>query len=255
MQLAIFPKTKEVSPSSLPSVALFMIDIWILCVAAHCYGDFLLQPDRIAKSKKNPWILLLHAAVHGMLAYLILQQWTWWVLPVAVFLLHGLIDFIKVRCKGGPMAFALDQAVHIISLGIIAALAAALEPASGLANPVRFIDGIVVGAGFVATVFGSGYFIASVARKMCAENPELEEKLSNGLKNGGATIGKLERALIFILIAIGQPAGIGFLVAAKSILRFEEAKEQPIAEYVLIGTLWSFGLAIALASLTFWFLS
>jgi hypothetical protein len=72
----------------------------------------------------------------------------------------------------------------------------------------------------------------------------------NGLKQGGATIGNLERTLIFLLILIGQPGAIGFLVAAKSILRFEEAKKQELAEYVLIGTLLSFTLAIALTYLT-----
>ena len=58
--------------------------------------------------------------------------------------------------------------------------------------------------------------------------------------------------LIFLFIFIGQPAGIGFLVAAKSILRFEEARQQKLAEYVLIGTLLSFSLAVALAAATQW---
>jgi hypothetical protein len=49
------------------------------------------------------------------------------------------------------------------------------------------------------------------------------------------------------MILAGEPSGIGFLVAAKSILRFEEAKKLPVAEYVLIGTFWSFGLALAIA--------
>jgi hypothetical protein len=48
------------------------------------------------------------------------------------------------------------------------------------------------------------------------------------------------------------PAGIGFLVAAKSILRFEEAKEQKLAEYVLIKSLLSFSIAIALSAATRW---
>ena len=49
-----------------------------------------------------------------------------------------------------------------------------------------------------------------------------------------------------------EPAGIGFLVAAKSILRFEEAKDQKLAEYVLIGSLLSFSIAIALSAVTKW---
>ena len=47
-------------------------------------------------------------------------------------------------------------------------------------------------------------------------------------------------------------ARIGFLVAAKSILRFEEAKEQKLAEYVLIGSLLSFSIAIILSAVTKW---
>ena len=70
--------------------------------------------------------------------------------------------------------------------------------------------------------------------------------------SGGKWIGRFERALIFTLIFIDQPIGIGFLVAAKSILRFEEARQQKLAEYVLIGTLLSFSLAIAVASVTKW---
>jgi hypothetical protein len=50
--------------------------------------------------------------------------------------------------------------------------------------------------------------------------------------------------------AIGQAGGIGFLGAAKSILRFEEAKKQKLAECVSMGTLLSFSLAIALTSAT-----
>ena len=57
---------------------------------------------------------------------------------------------------------------------------------------------------------------------------------------------------IFIFVITGHPAGIGFLVAAKSILRFEEAKEQKLAEYVLIGTLLSFSLGTAFAAATKW---
>jgi hypothetical protein len=55
-----------------------------------------------------------------------------------------------------------------------------------------------------------------------------------------------------LFIFIDQSAGIGFLVAAKSILRFEEAKEQKLAEYVLIGSLLSFSIAIALSAVTKW---
>ena len=73
-----------------------------------------------------------------------------------------------------------------------------------------------------------------------------------GNQGGGSLIGQLERALIFAFVLVGYLEGIGFLVAAKSILRFKNTEEQKMAEYVLIGTLMSFALAIALASATKW---
>ncbi|MCR9201811.1 MAG: hypothetical protein NXI04_24460 [Planctomycetaceae bacterium] len=56
-----------------------------------------------------------------------------------------------------------------------------------------------------------------------------------------------------MLVIIGQPSGIGFLIAARSILRFGEIKDanhRKVAEYTIIGTFLSFGWAILIATLT-----
>ena len=53
------------------------------------------------------------------------------------------------------------------------------------------------------------------------------------------------------LILTGQAAGIGFLIAAKSVLRFSDTKDdRKISEYVIIGTLASVAWAIFAAGLT-----
>jgi hypothetical protein len=53
------------------------------------------------------------------------------------------------------------------------------------------------------------------------------------------------------MVMIGEPADIGFLIAAKSILRFDTVKKnQKISEYVIIGTLASFGWALIAAFAT-----
>ena len=70
-----------------------------------------------------------------------------------------------------------------------------------------------------------------------------------GLRNGGRVIGNLERGLIYLLILTGQAAGIGFLIAAKSVLRFGAVKDESrLSEYVIIGTLASFGWAIGVTA-------
>lgn len=223
-----------------------MEKIAAILISAHVIGDFLLQPDKLVARKARPEYLLLHSAIHAALAYVALQAWQCWQAPLAVLLIHGLIDRVKVGQKDTATAFALDQAAHVLALLALAWLLVRCAAPAAFVG-VGFKPMIVI-AGFVATVKGSGFLIGKFSKRLMEEN-RLE---LDGLLNGGKLIGQLERALIFLLIFIGQTAGIGFLVAAKSILRFEKAKQQPLAEYVLIGTLLSFSLAIALGSLTRW---
>ncbi|MDW7762054.1 MAG: DUF3307 domain-containing protein [Acidobacteriota bacterium] len=223
-----------------------MTKCFALLLAAHFIADFMLQPDWLAKRKRNVSFLALHGLIHAATAAIVFQSWSYWKLPAAVFLVHILIDVVKVRRRDTAAGFAVDQAVHIAGLGgIVWALKeyAGLPDFTGIGFPA-----IIAVGGFVATVQGAGFFVGKFAKRLLEENKmELD-----GLIAGGKWIGQLERFLIFVFIFIGHPAGIGFLVAAKSILRFEEAKQQKRAEYVLIGTLLSFSLAIALASATKW---
>ncbi|MCG6189305.1 hypothetical protein [Maribellus maritimus] len=53
-------------------------------------------------------------------------------------------------------------------------------------------------------------------------------------------IGIVERFLALALIIMGQYQAVGLIIAAKSILRFKGVQK---SEYVLIGTLLSFGIA------------
>ena len=62
--------------------------------------------------------------------------------------------------------------------------------------------------------------------------------------NAGRIIGILERFLMFFFVAIGQFAAVGFVIAAKGIVRYKELEDRNFAEYVLIGTLLSSLLAI-----------
>ena len=75
---------------------------------------------------------------------------------------------------------------------------------------------------------------------------DIDEQGEN-LKNAGKWIGIIERVLILTFIILNQFEAIGFLIAAKSVFRFGELKEsekQKRVEYILIGTLISFSVAI-----------
>jgi hypothetical protein len=73
---------------------------------------------------------------------------------------------------------------------------------------------------------------------------------SGGLKNAGAAIGMLERAVALTLVLVGEYTAIAFLFTAKSIARFNELKQREFAEYYLIGTLSSILVSLIVGLLT-----
>ena len=67
------------------------------------------------------------------------------------------------------------------------------------------------------------------------------------LQSAGKYIGILERLLVFVFMIHNEWQAVGFLIAAKSVFRFgnlQEARDRKLTEYILIGTLLSFGIAI-----------
>ena len=65
----------------------------------------------------------------------------------------------------------------------------------------------------------------------------------------GEVIGVLERLVTFALVASGGFTAVGFVIAAKAAARYPLFKEKEFAEYFLIGTLTSVGLALLLGLL------
>lgn len=77
-----------------------------------------------------------------------------------------------------------------------------------------------------------------------------KKKDEHGNFHSGKLIGYLERCLILIFVVLSQYEAIGFLIAAKSILRFGEASSgTEKSEYVLAGTLLSLAFALLLGLL------
>lgn len=74
-----------------------------------------------------------------------------------------------------------------------------------------------------------------------------------GMERGGKYIGWLERGLTLLFVMTGKIEGVGFLLAAKSILRFGDVRndtERHQQEYIIIGTMLSFGWGLGVAMIT-----
>jgi hypothetical protein len=232
-----------------------MKETFLVLLTAHLAGDFLFQKDGMVKAKRTSsgWLLLHSAMVTSLtllLAAYVEENRAVWVYA-GVFLAHFVIDWIKklVR-RDGFYAFVFDQAAHIATLWTIAFILPGLASQSLWLKllPAYYFKAMVFISGFISCVFVGGILISKATKPLVKQIKEI-----TGLENGGRYIGQLERALIFFFMLTGQTNAIGFLFAAKSILRFSEIKEpekRKEAEYIIIGTFMSFGWALLTAYLT-----
>ena len=181
--------------------------------------------------------------MHGILAWLIVGEISFGWFALALAISHGFIDFLKLQFQKKKTKrnwFVIDQMLHLITIVIIASL----------------YDNLIVD--FTAFdnrfwILITGILFLTKPTSIIIKNiisiwtPESKNKNDDSLENAGNYIGIFERLFIFCFILTGHFEAIGFLLAAKSIFRFgdlKEAKDRKLTEYVLIGTLLSFGIAL-----------
>jgi hypothetical protein len=114
---------------------------------------------------------------------------------------------------------------------------------------VILLRALALVAGYAFGVFGGGVFVQWALDRLLAPEDmgDVEAFRSRGLRGGGTIIGWLERFLFVTFVLSGSYAALGLVLAAKGVVRFgevKEAKDQKIAEYVLIGTLLSLAWAL-----------
>ncbi|MEO8243951.1 MAG: DUF3307 domain-containing protein [bacterium] len=225
-----------------------MIETFAALLFAHTVADFLVQTNWMVTQKRRPVAMAAHLGLVLVMAVLATGSLGGAVWLVAV--LHLGIDFTKTFVgQKGIAPFLLDQAAHLVSLLIVAWLfpttwAGGLWASHDLLPPL-----MVLAAGLILATRAGGFAVGLLMEQWASASPR-------GLAGGGRAIGNLERGLIFVLIFSGQASSIGFLIAAKSVLRFGTVgDDRAISEYVIIGTLASFGWAMAVTFVTIVMLS
>jgi hypothetical protein len=230
-----------------------MSETLLALLTAHLVGDFPLQPGWMVGAKRNPAVLLLHIALQTVLAGAVLGNYLAWPLLAILAGTHLVMDAIKVHLLGDELAaFIADQLVHLLVI-VVLAVAFPLTVAQGWwpqTLPPEVLRMYLLGLTVLAAVIGALQVGAILVRKVTAPFASEVGEDIQGLTNGGIYIGVLERALVLLLVLLGQPAGVGFLLTAKSILRFGDVKDsrgRKLTEYIIIGTFLSFGWGLAVA--------
>lgn len=233
------------------------LPLLLLLLLGHLVGDFLLQSQAWVRSKESHHHLspavYLHAGVHGLLALIALLASAQAALPtlvavVAISVTHLAIDIAKSYAPPRARYFLLDQALHIGVLLVIWALL--VESPTWLAALGRWLlqpAPLLVALGYLLVLRPSSILIALIMRRWSRQ-----VDTSGMLADAGARIGMLERFLVLTFVLADQLVPIGFLLAAKSVLRFGELREdrdRKLTEYVLLGTMLSFALTLCLGIL------
>ena len=221
-------------------------------ILAHLSGDFLLQPSVWVAAKERrriqAWQLYLHGAIHGLLILIISARVDYWPLALLVASTHLLIDGVKLSLQNERNKRALffwDQAAHFLSIFLIWVFFYGFP---WQFSPARQQYLLILLVGVVALTMPASIAIKTFISRWQPGLSATEQADSPlDLERAGKYIGYIERLLTFIFLLTGHWAAIGFLITAKSIFRFGDltkGKERQLTEYVLIGTLLSFGTAI-----------
>ncbi len=231
--------------------------ILIKLIFAHLLGDFVLQPRTWVKEKEYrkllSWRLYMHVLVHGILVLLVMGSLQYWLLALVIMALHFMTDVLKLYAQNESSRtrwFIIDQSLHII--GIVALWVIWFKPS---------IDYLALFNNQTIWLYGTSVlfltFVAGVVVQilMSRWTDTLNDLQDGSLAHAGRYIGMLERLFVFVFIVVGQWQAIGFLLGAKSVFRFgdlKESKNRQLTEYILIGTLLSFAIAVATAMLVFY---
>ena len=233
-----------------------MLTLALKLILAHILGDFVLQPGSWVKHKRKKGIrspyLLAHIGVH-LLTLLVLLQFEIRYLPGIAFIAitHYAIDLLKIRYttkKNSTRLFIADQVAHLAILNLVVYYYTPYKIDFDLVYQPQIL--LLASLVFFVT-YVSGILMRLILEPwQDAIEPEKKSKgkiKNTSLAGAGKIIGMLERLFVFAFILLNAWSAIGFLITAKSVFRFgdlTEGKNRRLTEYVLIGTLLSFGLAI-----------
>lgn len=237
---------------------------FLLLLLAHVLVDFYWQPttwvmDKREKKYKSRY-LYLHVLLVIVMSYILLHQWTNPFPAILLGIAHGVIDLVKISFdkKGSLTWFIADQAAHLATIALTALiLTGNITP--GFEELITWLNKpktLATLSGALLLLSPISFLVGILTRPWREELRKLAPEADDNLANAGRWIGMSERLLIFVFVLINQYSAIGFLIAAKSLLRYnDKATDAGIppayiskkSEYVLVGTLMSYTCAIAVA--------
>jgi hypothetical protein len=237
--------------------------LFFLLLVAHFIADFYLQKHSWimckVQNKERSIGLFKHMLVHvGLTSVAIILSgialdYSALIALIVIILSHYIIDIWKTYRIFVLKYFLIDQVGHLIFITGISIWLSGLNIQTVLVELHHFFDTKTL------MLIGLYLFLCKpvsllITLSLTKYNDQFNEaeKENEGLASAGELIGYFERGLIAAFILLGQFAGVGFLLAAKSVFRFGDMRRQSdrkLTEYIMLGTLFSFSFGIAVGKL------
>ena len=224
--------------------------IFVPLILAHLLGDFLLQPNSWVADKEKKKLgsvyLYIHVLIHMALVMIFLWDLNLWWIVAIIGITHFIIDGTKLlfqTSKTKRTWFFVDQLLHFAVIALLSVVYFPYFRWDDFFNPESLK--LITAAVFLSVP--SSIIIKTLISIWTPVTVDHSKLQTESLVNAGKYIGILERLLVFVFIIVNHWEGVGFMIAAKSVFRFSdlaEAKQRKLTEYVLIGTLLSFGIAV-----------
>jgi len=226
---------------------------FLLLYLVHLLADFSLQPLSWIKDRKEKKVrstkLLYHVGLHVLLTALVIWDLQYWYLLLILGITHWTSDVWKSYQKPNLISYLIDQLFHALILALLSLWLVKQEAELYL---IQFIPQpekwLTIACATLLSLRPSGMAVMYFMQKF-----ELDDSDNHALRNAGQWIGYFERLIILMSVLVQAYAVIGLLVAAKSLLRYNENnRNRKHTEYVLVGSLlsWGLGIALGLASRT-----
>ena len=178
-----------------------------------------------------------------------------WEISVAIAVGHWLSDSLKIEIRNRNLykqntLFIADQLFHVLIIAGLWFWNFHLFDSLFKTFALPFVNyrlSLLLLA-YVWLIFPVGYLIKFATQDISPTNtnqlsPAINTNEQN-VEHGGKLIGQFERIIILTLVLLNQYEAIGFLITGKSIIRFADHNSNLRSEYVLVGTMMSYAIAI-----------
>jgi hypothetical protein len=255
-----------------------MIQVWLLLIV-HALSDYVFQSDNMVKDKitRNIKAYIKHFLVMFILSVISMLFINGNIIYKVIIVLmlsisHCLVDFIisvfiEKKLKSSLLLFIIDQTIHFLILllfvfyflstynqasvcisGFIRSLTILI---GSIKYPLNNTLNILKVSFFLIVILGGGNIVVKKILNDYSDLKPNDQKSNSRILSTGSIIGIIERLIIFLLVITNNITATTWILTAKSIIRFNEVKDNKnnYAEYFLIGTLTSSAFAILLSLL------